>query len=70
MAPRARRASQVLPDSPSRVQVRHHLELSLKHKPPISGPGSAAYVVVATEPHLAVILEGSHECSAEVLLQL
>ena len=28
MAPRARRASQVLPDSPSRVQVRHHLELS------------------------------------------
>ena len=28
MAPRARRASQVLPDSPSRVQVRHYLELS------------------------------------------
>ena len=53
MAPRARRASQVLPDSPTRVQVLIHFEILIIPSPTtcyVSGPRSATHVVVATTP--------------------
>ena len=80
MAPRARRASQVLPDSPTRVQVllsqprispSFHLPVYFSHANSYNaGPGSATHVVVATTTHSCDTSREPSVFSCNIVLEL